>query len=83
MLPLVFKNEDDYNLITGSDFISTIGVLDLKPGKDVTIRVKRIENGDKVKEFDIETKHTMSEDQIEWFRMGSALNLIAASNSNR
>ncbi|RHZ64134.1 hypothetical protein Glove_326g56 [Diversispora epigaea] len=80
VLPLIFKNDQDYNLITGSDVISTIGVVGLKPGKNVIIRVRRGENGD-YKEFDIETLHTMSEDQIEWFNKGSALNLIAHKNS--
>ncbi|CAG8456847.1 15648_t:CDS:10, partial [Acaulospora colombiana] len=84
VLPLVFVNEDDYNLLSGGDFISTIGVVGLAPGKNVEIRVrKESKNGDKVEEFDILTKHTMSEDQIEWFYMGSALNHIAASQKHR
>ncbi|CAG8585819.1 23167_t:CDS:10 [Cetraspora pellucida] len=78
VLPLVFKNEDDYNLLSGGDIISTIGVVGLEPGKDVTIRIRKEKSGGKIEEFDIVTKHTMSENQIEWFVMGSALNLIAS-----
>ncbi|PKY40354.1 aconitate hydratase [Rhizophagus irregularis] len=74
VLPLVFKDEKDYELFSGGDIIETVGVVGLEPGKDVIIRVKKHETD---KEFEVVTKHTMSKDQIEWFKMGSALNLIA------
>jgi len=74
VLPLVFKNEKDYELFSGGDIIETIGVVGLEPGKDVIIKVKKHGTD---KEFEVVTKHTMSKDQIEWFKMGSALNLIA------
>jgi aconitase A len=74
VLPLVFSNEKDYELFTGGDVVETIGVVGLEPGKDVIIKVKKHGSGE---EFEVVTKHTMSKDQIEWFKMGSALNLIA------
>ncbi|CAG8504065.1 7404_t:CDS:10 [Funneliformis mosseae] len=74
VLPLVFKNEKDYELFSGGDIIETVGVVGLEPGKDVIIKVKKYGNGNN---FEVVTKHTMSKDQIEWFKMGSALNLIA------
>ncbi|KAF0454164.1 aconitate hydratase [Gigaspora margarita] len=84
VLPLIFKNDDDYNLLSGGDIISTVGIIGLEPGKDVTIRIRKEKSDDKKKfeEFDILTKHTMSENQIEWFVMGSALNLIASKQKS-
>ncbi|RIA86089.1 aconitate hydratase [Glomus cerebriforme] len=74
VLPLIFKNEKDYELFSGGDIIETVGVVGLEPGKDVIVKVKKYGID---KEFEVVTKHTMSKDQIEWFKMGSALNLIA------
>ena len=71
---MVFKDEKDYELFSGGDVIETVGVVGLEPGKDVIIKVKK-QGTDK--EFEVVTKHTMSKDQIEWFKMGSALNLLA------
>ncbi|CAG8652039.1 18265_t:CDS:10, partial [Acaulospora morrowiae] len=78
------QNEEDYDLLSGGDFISTIGVIGLAPGRDVTIRVRKAKNeNEKIEEFDILTKHTMSEEQIEWFYKGSALNHIASLQRNK
>ncbi|RUS27734.1 aconitase, partial [Jimgerdemannia flammicorona] len=72
VLPLTFADEADYDLVAGGDLIETVGVSDIRPGKDVTIKVTK-EDGRVV---NIRARHTMSEDQIEWFKRGSALNLI-------
>ncbi|KAI8369515.1 aconitate hydratase [Radiomyces spectabilis] len=72
VLPLTFVNEDDYKLISGGDSIETVGVKDIAPGKPVTLIVTKAD-GSKI---NIDAKHTMSKDQIEWFQKGSALNLI-------
>jgi len=45
----------------------------LTPGKNVSVKIKHSDGT----EEELETKHTMSEQQIEWFRAGSALNKIA------
>ena len=42
VLPLVFSNEKDYELIAGGDTIETVGIVGLEPGKDVIIKVKKI-----------------------------------------
>ncbi len=71
-MPLVFKNEADYERIPQDAMFSTIGVQSLAPKSLVLLNVKPA-NGE---EFDIELAHTMNEGQIEWFKSGSALNSL-------
>ncbi|MFQ5963183.1 MAG: aconitate hydratase [Candidatus Scalinduaceae bacterium] len=73
IIPLTFINPSDYEKFREDDRISIIGLDKLAPGKDVSVKIKH----DDDTEEDIETRHTMSEQQIEWFRAGSALNKIA------
>jgi aconitase A len=74
ILPLTFKNPDDYERIPENALLSTKGLKDFTPASTVTLIVKE-ESG---KTFEIELQHTMSRDQTEWFKAGSALNMIAA-----
>ncbi|KAI8066864.1 aconitate hydratase [Gongronella butleri] len=77
VLPLTFANEADWERISGGDLIETVGVKDIAPGKPVQLIVTK-QDGAKIT---IDAKHTMSADQIEWFKEGSALNLIKKSVS--
>eukprot|EP01114_Cavostelium_apophysatum_P019331 TRINITY_DN619_c0_g1_i1.p1 TRINITY_DN619_c0_g1~~TRINITY_DN619_c0_g1_i1.p1 ORF type:complete len:774 (+),score=241.27 TRINITY_DN619_c0_g1_i1:129-2450(+) len=72
MLPLTFSNPADYDKITGNDRISILGLKELAPGKGLTARVTPKSGS----AFDVPLKHTMNEDQIQWFKKGSALNLM-------
>ena len=72
ILPLTFANPDDYDLIGQEDKISVVALKDLSANKPVRVTVANSEGV----VTNIETNHSMSEDQIEWFRAGSALNLI-------
>jgi aconitate hydratase len=49
-----------------------LGVTALAPGTELTLRVKSKDG----KTVDIPVKHTMNENQIEWFKHGSALNFM-------
>jgi len=71
MLPLTFANPADYDKISGDDRVSIVGLKDIAPGKPLTMKV----NGKNGK-FDVQLKHTMNGDQIQWFKKGSALNLM-------
>jgi len=71
LLPLTFVNPADYDKITGDDRVSLTGLKELAPGKGITMVVKG-KNGT----FNVPLKHTMNEDQIQWFKKGSALNLM-------
>ncbi|EKM60913.1 uncharacterized protein PHACADRAFT_133836 [Phanerochaete carnosa HHB-10118-sp] len=75
ILPLWFVDKTDYARIGSGDVLETYGLEDLLNGKgqaQITIRVTK-RNGDI---FEIQTRHTMSKDQLNWLRAGSALNHI-------
>ncbi|CAH0522630.1 unnamed protein product [Peronospora belbahrii] len=77
MLPLTFANPSDYDKITGNDKVSILGLKTFTPGKPLTLRVTPA-SGEAP--FDITVNHTFNEEQIEWFKSGSALNLMKKSN---
>jgi len=72
VLPLTFVNPADYDLIGEKDRISISGLTQLKPGSEITVTLKS-EGG---KETSFKAKHTMTPEQIDWFKAGSALNTL-------
>jgi aconitate hydratase len=76
MLPLTFANPADYDLIEEEDRVSIVGLEDLAPGKQLKMIVKHKDGT----EHEVMLNHTMNKAQIEWFKAGSALNLIAELN---
>ena len=72
MLALTFANKEDYNRIQEDDTISVIGLTDFTPGKPLTLLLKHSDGSME----SIQANHTYNEAQIEWFKAGSALNLI-------
>jgi aconitate hydratase len=78
MLGLTFVNENDYDLIQEDDTFNFIDLVEFAPGKTLTVQVVHAD-GTKDK---IELNHTYNEQQIEWFKAGSALNLIKKQNVN-
>ncbi len=72
MLPLTFADPKDYDKVQEEDRISVTGLKNLKPGAPVTV-VLHHKNGTEEK---IATNHSLTTEQIEWFKVGSALNLI-------
>ncbi|WP_337866883.1 aconitate hydratase [Ignavibacterium sp.] len=77
MLPLTFADPKDYDKIKEEDRV-TIFISELAPEKPVKMIVK---NSDGTQD-EILLNHTMNASQIEWFKAGSALNLIAKSQKN-
>ncbi|EPY53804.1 aconitate hydratase/ribosomal protein subunit L49 [Schizosaccharomyces cryophilus OY26] len=75
ILPLTFANEADYEKINAEDKVSTRGITKLLNGAldEPIILVVTKKDGSSV---EIPCKHTMSKDQVEFFKAGSALNLI-------
>ncbi|KAJ2845828.1 aconitate hydratase [Coemansia brasiliensis] len=87
VLPLVFARPDeDYFIFTKDPHelvVRTEGVVGLNEKSPVVrLHVDRVQNDKVVESFDIECKHTMSADQIAWFKAGSALNLIASQQQS-
>ena len=72
VLALTFSDPASYDLIGEDDRINIIGLDELAPGRPVTCEVVK-PDGSKVA---FETTHTMSPEHIDWFRAGSALNII-------
>lgn len=72
ILPLTFANADDYNKIQEKDRISLVGLNKLAPGQPVQARIKH----DDGSEDTLTLNHSLTPEQIEWFKAGSALNLI-------
>jgi len=77
MLPLTFANPNDYDKILENDRINIVGLSELAPGKQVNAVITH----DDGTSDEIKLNHTMNENQIEWFKAGSALNLIASQNN--
>ncbi|RTQ45391.1 aconitate hydratase [Hymenobacter gummosus] len=72
MLALTFANKADYDLIEEGDTIDIIGLTSFAPGKPLQIRLHHADGDTDL----ITVNHTYNEGQIEWFKAGSALNLI-------
>ena len=77
MLGLTFANESDYELIQEKDTFNFVDLDSFAPGKQLTLEVVH-EDGSKDL---IKLNHTYNSNQIEWFREGSALNLIKKQNA--
>ncbi|RKZ07842.1 aconitate hydratase [bacterium] len=72
VLPLTFANAADYDKVLEDDRIDITGLADLAPGSTVTV-VLHHQDGS---EQSFAAGHTLTDEQIEWFRAGGALNLI-------
>jgi aconitate hydratase len=77
MLALTFIGKEDYDKIREDDTISITGLREFKPGKNLVVT---LDHADGTSE-QFEVNHSYNESQIEWFRAGSALNLIRLQNN--
>jgi aconitate hydratase len=72
MLALTFADKGDYDKIREDDSISITGLVSFGENKPLTILLKH--NDGSEEEFKV--NHSYNKTQIEWFKAGSALNLI-------
>ena len=70
VLPLTFQDPADYDRFEENDRVSVVGLYTLEPGKPVTVRIRRPDG----RTLELQTRHSMTREQIAWFRAGSALN---------
>jgi aconitate hydratase len=75
ILPFTFVHPEAYDLVRQGDRVSIVGLQDLAPGRSV----KAIFTHEDGSRDEAELRHSLSQEQIEWFHAGSALNLIAQS----
>lgn len=80
MLPLTLANEADYDKLSSGDVMRTLNLVDMieKNGDNGGIIQMEVtkKNGEK---FIVDCKHTMSLDQVNFFKAGSAINFIGES----
>jgi aconitate hydratase len=76
MLGITFNNENDYDLIEEDDLFDFIDLKNFSPGKQLTIKIKHKDGSEDI----ILANHTYNDQQIEWYKEGSALNLIKKQN---
>jgi len=76
MLPLTFADPADYDKVQEDDKISLLGIKDIAPGSTIKMVMKHKDGTTD----EAVLNHTMNKNQIEWFKAGSALNLIASQN---
>jgi aconitate hydratase len=76
MLAITFDNKDDYNLIQEDDNIDVIGLTEFAPGKQLTVVLTHADGS----KDEFKVNHSYNQQQIEWFKAGSALNLIRKKN---
>jgi len=70
MLPLTFNNKADYDLVQPTDKVAITGLEDFQPGKALNCVLSHADGSSDTIVLD----HTFNEQQIEWFKAGSALN---------
>ncbi|HRJ30229.1 MAG TPA: aconitate hydratase [Cyclobacteriaceae bacterium] len=73
MLALTFANEADYDKILEDDTIDIVDLTSFAPDKQLTLVLKHKDGSRDT----IKVNHTYNAGQIEWFKAGSALNLMA------
>lgn len=73
MLALTLTEPADYDRIKSSDRVSILGLSNLAPGRSLRVRVSTLHEG--IWETDV--RHNMTREQIEYFKAGSALGLMA------
>ncbi len=77
MLGLTFADKSDYDKVQEDDSIDIVGLDSFSPGKPLTVVLN---HADGTKD-EISVNHSYNQNQIEWFKAGSALNLISKTGS--
>src|SRR5690554_5815432 len=78
MLGLTFANESDYDLIQEDDTINFLDLNEFSPDKPLTLEFVHADGSKDV----IVANHTYNQAQIDWYKEGSALNLIKKQNAS-
>ena len=78
MLGVTFANEADYDLIKEDDTFNFLDLDQFAPGKTISMEAVHADGSKDV----IVMNHTYNQAQIDWYKEGSALNLIKKTNAN-
>lgn len=77
MLGITFDNESDYDLIQEDDTFNFTDLKDFAEDKPLTLEIVHADGSKDT----IKTLHTYNQAQINWFKEGSALNMIKKQNN--
>ncbi len=72
VLPLRFANASDFDKVKEDDSVEITGLTALAPGRNLNLTLKHADGSSE----SFEVVHTLNQEQIDWFKAGSALNLI-------
>jgi aconitate hydratase len=72
LLPLHLSDPSDYEKFREGDRVSILGLAQLAPGQPVRVVLHHTDGTTE----EIACRHTLSAEQIQWFRAGSALNVL-------
>jgi aconitate hydratase len=72
LLPLTFTDPADYDKVREDDKVSILGLKKLTAGKPVEVVFHHSDGSTD----EVSCRHTLNEEQIGWFRAGSALNVL-------
>lgn len=72
MLALTFDDKNDYDKIQEDDTLDIVGLDQFAPGSQLTVVLRHADGT----EDRFQVNHTYNAQQIQWFKAGSALNLI-------
>lgn len=76
LLALTFSNPADYDKIQETDRLSLVDLGKLEQGKPVKCIITHADG----KKEEVSLSHTFNSSQIDWFRQGSALNVLRNKN---
>ena len=76
VLALTFKNKSDYDLICEDDLFNIVDLHKFEKSGDIKIKILHSNNTSDI----IFASHTYNQNQINWFKAGSSLNLISQNN---
>ncbi len=79
LLALTFQDPAEYDRIREDDRVSLVGLAGLAAGKPVQCLVKHADGTTET----LWLRHSFSTSQLEWFRVGSALNLFHRAQEGR
>jgi aconitate hydratase len=77
VLALTFADKADYDKVLEDDTFDVKGLTQFAPGKPLSVVIKHSDGSSD----EIVANHTYNANQIEWFKAGSALNLIRKQNA--
>ncbi len=72
LLPLTFASAPDYDKVLEGDLVTIAGLATLAPGRELSCTLQHVAGTSDT----IVLKHSLTAEQVEWFRAGSAVNLL-------